>query len=355
MGSDGIYQEKSGKVKGSVHMENPVVSVIVPVYKTEKYLERCVESLRSQSLKNIEIILVDDGSPDRCPSMCDSFAERDERVRVIHKKNAGVSAARNAGLDAAKGRYVTFADSDDYIEPEMYASMLQKAEEYDCDLVMCDCVKDFPEGSEIYTHNIRAGYYSLEQLKGEYYPQLLVTENVEYPATISNWLCLFKNGGDLPRYPLGVRYSEDWLFGALLMKRAESFYYMKGRAFYHYKMNAQSATHTFVPDKWRDYMTLYQNFCDEFLNSELFDFKHQLDLVLLFLVYNAAGGLLGAKGLSAGERKRAVSGILCEPKVRRMFSRLKINELAVSKKQKIITAVYKYRIGISLLCFYFGR
>lgn len=282
----------------------PAVSVIVPVYNTERYLERCIKSIQCQTLSDLEIILVDDGSTDGCPALCDGFAEKDGRIRVIRKKNGGVSSARNAGLDAAGGEYIAFIDSDDYIEPEMYSSMLEKAKKFGCDLVICDCIKDYPEKSEIYTHDIRSGYYSLEQLKTEYYPQLLVTENVEYPATISNWVCLFKNGGDLPRYLEGVRYSEDWLFGALLMKKSNGFYYMKGKAFYHYVMNEQSATHTFAPDKWRDYTVLYQGFCDEFLNSELFDFSRQLDLILLFLVYDAAGNLFGAKNMTVNERKK---------------------------------------------------
>ncbi len=91
----------------------PLVSIIVPVYGTEAWLEQCVDSILRQTWRNLEIILVDDGSPDRCPEICDAYAEKDERVRVMHRQNAGVSAARNAGLDAAGGEYIAFADSDD--------------------------------------------------------------------------------------------------------------------------------------------------------------------------------------------------------------------------------------------------
>ena len=89
------------------------ISVIIPVYNTEKYLKRCVDSVREQTYGNLEIILVDDGSPDGCPQMCDIFAAEDDRIKVIHKENAGVAAARNAGLDAAGGEYLAFVDSDD--------------------------------------------------------------------------------------------------------------------------------------------------------------------------------------------------------------------------------------------------
>jgi glycosyltransferase involved in cell wall biosynthesis len=95
--------------------ENSLISVIVPIYKVQDYLDECIESIINQTYSNIEVILVDDGSPDRCPQMCDEWAKRDSRIRVIHKKNGGLSSARNAGLDVAKGEYISFVDSDDFI------------------------------------------------------------------------------------------------------------------------------------------------------------------------------------------------------------------------------------------------
>ena len=96
-------------------MKQPLISVIVPVYKVEPYLDKCVSSIVNQTYTNLEIILVDDGSPDNCPAMCDAWAERDSRIRVIHQKNQGGGAARNAGLDFASGSLIAFVDSDDYI------------------------------------------------------------------------------------------------------------------------------------------------------------------------------------------------------------------------------------------------
>ena len=113
----------------------PLVSVIVPVYNVEELLPRCVESILSQSYSHLEVILVDDGSPDGCGALCDAFAAKDSRVTVIHKENGGLSSARNAGLDAAKGEYIAFVDSDDWIEPDMYGHMLSLMETYDAKLV----------------------------------------------------------------------------------------------------------------------------------------------------------------------------------------------------------------------------
>lgn len=96
----------------------PEISIIVPVYQVEKYLNECIDSILAQTFTDFELILVDDGSPDNCPALCDAAAKRDSRVRVIHKQNGGVSTARNAGLDAAQGNWIAFVDSDDTVEPE---------------------------------------------------------------------------------------------------------------------------------------------------------------------------------------------------------------------------------------------
>ena len=92
------------------------ISIIIPVYKVEKYLDKCVESVVNQTYKNLEIILVDDGSPDNCPKMCDEWAEKDKRIKVIHKENGGLSDARNFGIEKATGDYLMFLDSDDYLD-----------------------------------------------------------------------------------------------------------------------------------------------------------------------------------------------------------------------------------------------
>lgn len=108
----------------------PEISVIVPVYKVEKYLDRCIESIVNQTYPDLELILVDDGSPDNCPARCDAWAERDERIRVIHKKNGGASSARNAGLKNAKGNWIAFADSDDWLDKAALKTLYDLAKKY---------------------------------------------------------------------------------------------------------------------------------------------------------------------------------------------------------------------------------
>lgn len=103
----------------------PKLSIIVPVYKVESFIEKCITSLQNQTYPNLEIILVDDGSPDNCPAICERYAESDSRIKVIHKQNGGLCSARNAGLDVATGEYVTFVDSDDWIEDESYKELMR--------------------------------------------------------------------------------------------------------------------------------------------------------------------------------------------------------------------------------------
>lgn len=122
--------------------EKIVVSVIVPVYKVEQYLDQCVESIVSQSYPYLEIILVDDGSPDQCPAICDKWAERDGRIKVIHKKNGGLSDARNNGLRESQGEYVIFVDSDDWIERNMVEKLLEIAILYDAEIVNCQFINE---------------------------------------------------------------------------------------------------------------------------------------------------------------------------------------------------------------------
>ena len=114
---------------------NPLISVIVPVYNVAAWLPRCVDSVLTQTYQNLEILLIDDGSTDASGEICDAYAEKDPRIRVIHKKNGGLSSARNAGLDVSNGQYLGFVDSDDWIEPEMYAEMLALMERNEAQLV----------------------------------------------------------------------------------------------------------------------------------------------------------------------------------------------------------------------------
>lgn len=129
------------------------ISIIVPVYKVEKYIDICINSLVNQTYENLEIILVDDESPDNCPAICDEWAKKDERVKVIHKQNGGVSDARNVGLKEASGDYIGFVDSDDVVSVDMYKTLIELVKENNADVSICQ-YDEFMDGKEpLYTYD----------------------------------------------------------------------------------------------------------------------------------------------------------------------------------------------------------
>ncbi|MBQ7001955.1 MAG: glycosyltransferase [Oscillospiraceae bacterium] len=183
--------------------ENPLISIIVPVYKVEDYLSRCVDSLLDQTYDNLEIILVDDGSPDSCGAICDAYAARDRRVRVIHKKNGGLSSARNAGIDVARGDYLGFVDSDDWVDVHTYEWLLTMALEENVKLV-CAGRYDYNSGTGEKTIGLCPPKREVIS-GGELAKRIFLWDNVDSAA----WDKLYHRSlfREL-RYPLGV-VSED--------------------------------------------------------------------------------------------------------------------------------------------------
>lgn len=144
---------------------NPLISVIVPIYGIDRYVGTCIESLMEQIYRNIEIILVDDGSQDRCPEICDLYATKDSRITVIHKTNGGLVSARKAGLEASHGEYVGYVDGDDWVEPGFYQALAKTAIEYDSDIVVAGMSRDLFSVSSKITSKIPAGHYEGSRLK----------------------------------------------------------------------------------------------------------------------------------------------------------------------------------------------
>lgn len=184
----------------------PEISIIVPVYKVEPYLCKCIDSILAQTLADFELILIDDGSPDECGTICDAYAARDYRIVVIHQKNAGVSAARNAGLEVARGAYIGFVDSDDWIEPEMYETMLRTAKETQADVVVCGMKYTDVEAKCFTPAFPQEGHYTSEELLAELFGM---------PNRIGGSTCnkLFFCGAlKNVRFQEDIIMAEDWLF-----------------------------------------------------------------------------------------------------------------------------------------------
>ena len=181
--------------------EKALISLIIPVYKVEKYLEKCIQSVINQTYENLQIILVDDGSPDNCGKICDEYAQKDHRIEVIHKSNGGLSDARNKGLEIAKGEYIGFIDSDDYIESDMYEVLYNLLKQYNADVSICNFYT--VSQGKIAIKNAENGikeYNRIEILK-----EVLLDNNIQSYA----WNKLYKKElFDEIKYPVGKKYED---------------------------------------------------------------------------------------------------------------------------------------------------
>lgn len=216
-------------------MTQPLISVTVPIYKAEKYLSQCIDSLIAQTLEDIEIILVDDGSPDRCGDICDEYAQKDSRIKVIHKTNGGSASARQAGLDISSGLYYIVCDADDWIEPDMYEELYRIAQEKNADIVISGYIANYPDGSEV--PNPTYTYTTQEQYIAD------VLSRQTDPGTCNKLIRM-----DLLRkynlsYEIGINLGEDALILYKLLKHPLNIQ-STPMAFYHYRRNILSKSYT---------------------------------------------------------------------------------------------------------------
>lgn len=207
-----------------------LISIIIPVYKVEKYLSRCVDSVLAQTYRNIEIILVDDGSPDKCPEICDEYAQRDGRITVIHKENGGLSDARNVGIEAARGAYVGFVDSDDYIHPDMYKELYGALLEEKADVAVCGIEKVECTDCQIKSvenNNVRI-YTGLQAVKN-----ILVKES--HVVSVVAWNKLYKKSlFEGIRFPEG-KLHEDEFTTYRIFYQCEKVVYVTGNYYYYFQ------------------------------------------------------------------------------------------------------------------------
>ncbi len=234
-------------------MKHTKISIIVPVYNGGEFLSKCIESIVTQTEKDLELILIDDGSSDNSGLLCDQYARTDSRIKVIHQKNAGVSVARNKGINIAIGEYIGFVDSDDWVEPNMFERLLQEARNTDADIVMCDATTVYEDGHiQVDTITQLSGNQILK--KSDFTPSLLLE------MAGSACRCIYKNNRYNDKlqkrntllFPLGVKFSEDRIFNLYAFGQANKVAYMK-EAFYNRYMNKKSAVHRFHEDYFETY------------------------------------------------------------------------------------------------------
>ena len=225
-----------------------LISVIVPVYNVESYVAECIESIQNQTYMNLEIILVNDGSTDASGDICDKYAAYDERIQVIHKENAGVSAARNTGIESANGDYIGFVDSDDYIAPTMYEDMLKLMAEHDLDIIECTA---FRNNGDTNIEGCNDG--SLEIFNRDEALKMAM-----YDCFVAVWSQLYKRRviSDV-RFPVGRKF-EDSAVSYLFIANTKRVGHIN-RCLYYYRLNPNSTTQTSFDAKSRwDFVLGYE-------------------------------------------------------------------------------------------------
>lgn len=248
----------------------PFVSIIVPIYNVEKYLPKCMDTLLNQTLRNIEIIMVDDGSPDGCPVLCDEYAKKDVRIKVVHKQNSGLGYARNSGLEVATGEYVAFVDSDDYVDVSMYEKLYTKACENHAEAVFCGLQRVWEDGrimskSDVKEETLFTGD-AVKELALDFIAPV-PGYSVERKYEMSVWHSVYKrsvlSNNKIKFYSERNILSEDLPFQVDFFLNAKRIYFIPDVLYFYRMDNGGSLTKTFSVRKFYCSKNLFLLMCDK--------------------------------------------------------------------------------------------
>lgn len=329
-----------------------LVSIIVPIFKVEEYLHKCIESIIGQTYKNIEIILVDDGSPDSCPGICDEYAQKDERIKVLHKRNEGLVKARQDGLGIATGDYIQFVDGDDWIDVEFTAKMLDYIEKYNLDIVMCGyylCSEEYVEGSSYFAE----GFYGRNEIVTQIFPKMICTDRYfEFGIVPMVWNKLYRKELLLKRLPdvnPQISFGEDAACFYPLMLDINSIFIIK-EPLYFYRQNNNSMTRAFGNNQTENTIALIKYLNAVMLgNDSLKDiFQNQVDR---YLFITTEGNLVNTARAGFGhvflKRWRQMYQFVKETKLREAVKRQNMQEIPI--KSRILIEMTAYGFGFVVM------
>lgn len=315
---------------------NPVISIIVPVYNVEIYIRKCLDSILNQTFKDFELILIDDGSPDMCGVICDEYKNTDSRIIVIHQRNSGISMARNAGLNIAKGKFIAFVDSDDYIHNQMYEIMLSAIIKYSADIVICDYY-NINEKKNQMINNINTDSCDFRILSSFEDKRKFIYID-KYLTSVLAWNKLFKRKlFENIRFPEGRIYEDEaTLFKPLYF--ANRIAYTDSRLYYYVHHDNSITSEPFsqkrflrldaIGDKMRFYLKMNEM---ELFSDALFVYKTDL-LKITSLIFKEKD--------DNNEFKKHVQLLLQYKKIYNSYCLKYLYKLPISKKNKLIYIIY---------------
>lgn len=332
-------------------MDKQLVSIVLPIYNVEKYLDRCIKSVVEQTYKNIEIILVDDGSPDNCPNICNKWASIDSRVRVIHKTNAGLGMARNTGIENATGEYICFFDSDDYLNPNLIAECVDKMTYNNADFAVygfCDVTEDeqflceyLPTASKTIFSGDEVQQYFVKHVLSPY------RFNGEcWNLKISAWNCMYRmsmieNNGF--RFVSEREVISEDVYSLLSLYSKMSRVIIISEILYYHRVNSKSLTHIYRKDRVEKLNNLYHQL------SELCE-QLSYDSEIKCLVANPyINGMIGAMKMIANaddltikERKRILENTLNDTVFQGALKKVDLSSERVTRR--ILITVFKAKL-----------
>jgi glycosyltransferase involved in cell wall biosynthesis len=341
----------------------PKVSIVVPIYNVEKYLSRCLDSLLAQSLKDIEIVAVNDGSNDSSLDILKKFALKDSRIKVIDKPNGGVSSARNAGIKIASGEYIGFVDPDDWVNQEMYKCMHNSAKSEKADIVMCTYIREFESHSKLKNFNLPSKVlYEGEKVKKNIMRRLVgpLNDEIANPELLDAWGTVWSK---LYRAEIikekGIRFidlkkigtNEDTVFNIEAFYYAKSFLFLNSPYYHYWRVNVTSVTSGFKPDLVNQWIYLF-NYIEKFLKAK----KMNQDFYIALnnrICLNTLG--LGLNTISKDNQTSTLKKIknikmfLRNKRIKHSFKQLEMSKFPIVWRMFYFCAKFRFATGFYLM------
>ena len=316
------------------------LSIIVPIYNAEKTLNKCIDSIITQEYRDLEIILVDDGSRDNSLEICNEYAQRDGRITVHHKENAGLVAARKTGVELASGEYIGFVDSDDFIDTDMYSKLMEQAQEHESDIVVGGLVLDYSDHTVKKCNAIPAGYYGESDMRSEIVPRMLTYSGfLEFGIIPGVVVKVFKKEileKALPKVPDNINIGEDVSITAHAFGAASSVSIIPS-ASYHYVQYEGSMIHKFNPKRF-DYI---RNLYNCLVTAESEDYKKQIPLYMSWMIFGVIAECVKKSGYTKKEIKKYLLNVLNDDITKESLKNADTSRISNKDKIKIFLMRYK--------------
>ena len=339
-------------------MSKPMLSILVPVYKVEQYIHECIDSILAQTFTDFELILVDDGSPDRSGAICDEYEKKDNRVSVIHKENGGLISARKSGIEKASGEYVGFVDSDDWIDADMYAMLCKRAIETDADIVSSGHIHEKGATREYHGAQQDFLYVSGKEIREDLLTTFLMHQtereiDIRNIYTNSLWSKIYKRTlltANISFWNDKAVYGEDMLLNFIVLLNAKKVTIIGNSYCYHYVSRQGSMMNCLNEKRWEEVKAR----CEAIVNiSQMREYHStEVDICLGWLVYNTIKQFLHSND-NFGRKRQILRNIMKENPVPRQFNLFKKHCNSVADKTYIYLISGKmYGLVILLMRFY---